>query len=380
MKYVSINSVPNLSTGAVMGQVTDERRAMGDECWCIWGRGRVAENDYEYNFGSKIEFFIDVLQTRLDGRAGFHSKHSTKRLLKKLDEIGPDIVHIHNIHGYYVNVEMLFEWLVEHKDVKVIWTLHDCWAFTGHCSYFTYVKCEQWRRHCGKTENCPQPQRYPKTYAKSSCVWNFEKKRDVFTRLPTERMTLITPSYWLEGLVKKSYLAKYPVEVRHNTIDTSVFRRTPSDFRERYGIGNRFMILGVASTWSKRKGLDEFISLANTLDPAEYAIVLIGLSSEQIRSIPQSVIGLGRKPIDELVEAYSAADVFVHPGVEETFGLVVAEAGSCGAKVIVMKDSACVEAICGPSIIVDSYETLLRAIETELKKRNGNGNNQNERM
>lgn len=345
MRYVSINSVPNGSTGAVMRQVTEERRALGDECWCMWGRGRAAENDHEFNFGSKAEFYVDVLQTRLRGRAGFHSRRATKRLLAKLDEIRPDVVHLHNVHGYYVNVEMLFGWLAEHEDVRVKWTLHDCWAFTGHCAYFTYVNCDRWREGtCGA--DCSQLDTYPKTISKSSCAWSFDQKMRVFTQLPAERMTLVTPSHWLERLVKESFLAKYPVEVRHNTVDTAVFKPTPSDFRERFGIGDRFMILGVASPWTERKGLSYFVRLAQELDLEQCAIVLVGLNKKQIKLMPEGIIGLEHTDSPwELATIYTTADVYVQPSIEETFGMTVAEAAACGTTVIVMQESACVEAI-----------------------------------
>ena len=352
MRYVSINTVPNGSTGAVMRQVTEERRELGDECWCMWGRGRAAENDHEYNFGTTAGTYLDALQTRIDGRAGFHSKRATKRLLAKLDEIRPDIVHLHNIHGYYVNVEMLFEWLAAHEDVQVKWTLHDCWAFTGHCAYFTYVGCDQWRNGSGCVKGCPQLDTYPKTMCASSSGWSYRRKQACFTQLSPGRMTLITPSHWLEGLVKESFLAKYPVEVRHNTIDRSVFKPTPSDFRQRYGIGNRFMILGVASPWNERKGLSVFTGLARELESDKYVIVLVGLSRRQIKQLSRVIVALPRTDnTRELAAAYTASNVYIQPSSEETFGMTVAEAVACGTPVIVTEGSACVEAAVGGTVL-----------------------------
>lgn len=345
MRYVSINSVPALSTGAVMRQVVEERRSLGDDCWTMWGRGRAATNEHEFNFGTEPEFYLDVLQTRLDGRAGFHSRRATRRLLRKLDEIDPDIVHLHNVHGYYVNAEMLFDWLLAHEKVHVNWTLHDCWAFTGHCAHFTFVNCMQWKEHCALTSACPQLGMYPKTVCRSSCTWNFRQKKAIFTQLPANRMTLVTPSHWLEGLVMDSFLAKYPIEVRYNDIDRSVFKPTPSNFRTRLGIGNRRMVLGVASSWTERKGLPIFRRLSERLDQSEYAVVLIGLSERQIRDCPKQLIALPRtKSQKELAEAYTAADVHLQPSLEETFGMTVAEAAACGTPVIVRRGSACEEA------------------------------------
>lgn len=341
MRYVQVNTVPNGSTGAVMRRTAEERRAAGDDCWLMWGRGRAAENDREYNFGSKVGVYADALLTRLDDRAGFHSKAATRRLLAKLDEIDPDVVHLHNLHGYYLNVEMLFGWLASHR-CQVRWTLHDCWAFTGHCAHFTYVGCDRWRTGC---HNCPQKGAYPASRLMDSSRRNWEDKRRLFIGIPPERMGLIAPSRWLADLVGESFLGEYPLEVRHNSIDREVFKPTPSDFRERYGIGDRFMVLGVAFPWTERKGLGDFAKLARVLDSEKFAVVLVGLSKRQIRRLPADVIGLPRTDgFGELAKIYTAADVFVHPGIEETFGMTVLEATSCGVPVVVRKGSACVEA------------------------------------
>ena len=343
MKYVQVNSVPHGSTGSIMmglhGKLLDE----GVDSYVCWGRGRSAENGRELKFGADLGFYGDVLRTRFDGRAGFHSRGATRRLLAWLDEIDPDVVHLHNIHGYYVNIEMLFEWLASHR-CRVKWTLHDCWAFTGHCAHFTYAKCAQWQSHCAHEKPCPQLGTYPKTYSRRSCARNFEDKRRLFNLVPPERMELITPSKWLADLVGQSFLSKYSVTVKHNEIDLSVFKPTPSDFRERYGIGDRFMILGVASPWTERKGLGDFVRLAGELDE-HYVIVLVGLNKRQIKRLPKQIIGLQRMGDPErLAEAYTAADIFVNPSIEETFGMTVAEAAACGTPVAVCADSACMEA------------------------------------
>lgn len=326
--YAHINTVPNGSTGGIMMKEHRELLAAGEESYAFWGRGREASNLNEMKFASDAEVKLDVLQTRIDGKAGFHSKNATKRLIARLDEIKPDVVHLHNLHGYYVNIEMLFKWLANHK-CKVEWTLHDCWAFTGHCAY---------------SRPCSQLNTYPKTYSKASCSWNFEAKKRLFKLVPAERMKLITPSQWLADLVGESFLKDFPVEVRHNTIDTDVFKPTPSDFRERYGVGGRFMILGVASPWTERKGLNDFVKLAGELDSEKFAIVLVGLSEKQIKNLSEQLVALPKTENQErLAEAYSAANVFVHPGVEETFGLTVAEAQACGTPVVVTEGSACAE-------------------------------------
>lgn len=341
--YVHINSHPNGSTGTIM--LSEHRRliAEGHESHAFWGRGRSAEDSTECRFATDAEVNLDVLLTRLDGRAGFHSKPATRRLLAQLDEISPDVVHLHNLHGYYMNIEMLFDWLSTH-DVRVVWTLHDCWAFTGHCAYFTHAKCAQWKSHCAHERPCCQTLTYPKSYSKHSVAKNFDDKKRLFNLIPDSRMTIILPSHWLEGLVSESFLSKYSIEVRHNTIDMTIFKPTPSDFRERYSIGNRFMVLGVASPWTERKGLGDFVRLAAELDDG-YAVVLVGLSKKQKRRLSKHIVGIERTDSqEELVQIYSAADLFVNPSCEETYGMTVAESAACGTPVAVVNGTACIEA------------------------------------
>ena len=316
-----------------------------EESYAFWGRGREAQNDHELKFATKPEVYLDALQTRLDGRAGFHSKIATSRLLKRLDEIRPDVVHLHNLHGYYINIEMLFNWLAT-QNCKVEWTLHDCWAFTGHCAHFTYAKCAQWQTHCAYLEKCPQLNTYPKTICKKSCARNFEDKFRLFTSISFERMKIITPSCWLEGLIGQSFLGDYPIEVRHNTIDTTIFKPTQSDFRERYGIGARFMILGVASPWTERKGLGDFIRLAKELDSEKYIVVLVGLSKKQMRALPENIVGLPRtSSSQQLAEIYSSADVFFNPTLEDNYPTVNLEAEACGTPVVTYDTGGCRETI-----------------------------------
>ena len=343
--YAHINTVPNGSTGGIMMKEHRELLAAGVDSYAFWGRGRKADNPNEMKFASDIEVKLDAIQTRIDGKAGFHSKAATKRLLARLDEIQPDVVHLHNLHGYYVNIELLFKWLANHECL-VEWTLHDCWPFTGHCAYFSYVKCAQWKDRCAHSKPCSQLNTYPKTFSKASCSWNFEQKRHLFNLVPANRMKLITPSQWLADLVGESFLKNYPIEVRHNTIDTSIFKPTPSDFRDCYDIGDRFMILGVASPWTERKGLSVFLRLADELDQNQYAIVLVGLSKEQISQVPINIIGLSRTDSRaELASIYSAADVFFNPTQEDNYPTVNLEAEACGTPVVTFDTGGCKETI-----------------------------------
>ena len=287
----------------------------------------------------------DALLTRVDGRAGFHSKKITKRLLKKLDKIDPDVVHLHVLCNYWINIKLLFEWLAKHH-CKVVWTLHDCWAFTGHCIHFTYVGCRQWETGCAFNYPCPQKHEYPETFfgGDKSVIWCYEQKKHLFTMIPKERLLLITPSKWLYKLVKQSFLGKYEIKVQHNHVDSEAFKPTYGDFRERYNIKKRFMILGVANKWGERKGLKEFIRLSNELDSEKFSIVVVGLTKKQIKEVESKLIALPRtNNKEELAEIYTTADILFNPSPEESFGMNVAEAASCGTRSIVVKGSACAE-------------------------------------
>lgn len=346
MRIVQINTVPNLSTGNVMLENHKRYVAEGHESWRMWGRGREAENEYEFKFANDLGVKIDVLETRLFGKAGFHSKAATKRLLAKLDEIKPDLVHLHNIHGYYLNVEMLFEWLAK-SNCMVEWTLHDCWAFTGHCAHFTYVNCSQWKTSCECEGPCRQLNTYPKTFSRVSCKWSYAEKKRLFTLLPADRMKLITPSKWLAGLVRESFLSQYSVLVHYNTINKEVFKPIASDFRNSFGLEDRFVVLGVSSAWSERKGLNDFFEIRRLLDD-EFAIVLVGLTESQIDGLPEGILGIGRtKDQNELAKIYSACDLFFNPTYEDNYPTVNLEAEACGAPVLTYDVGGCSETIVG---------------------------------
>lgn len=364
LRYVQLNSFYNGSTGSIMRGLHSQLSSCGVDSYCFWGRRHETINDHMSCCASRSEVYLHGAMTRLFDRMGFYSKRDTNRLLARLDEIDPDVVHLHNIHGYYVNIEMLFSWLSSHH-CQVRWTLHDCWALTGHCAFFTYVECEQWQSHCAHSKSCPQLDTYPKTICKANCARNYEDKQRIFTMVPPERMTLITPSQWLANLVGKSFLKGYPVEVRHNTVDKTVFKPTPSNFRERYGIGDRFMVLGVASPWTERKGLKDFLRLADDLDSDRFSFVLVGLSDRQLRTLPDNVVGLLRteSPRD-LAGIYSTADIFFNPTVEDNYPTVNLEAEACGTAVLSYDTGGCRETLCRKdSVLVTGYEDALNSLK-----------------
>lgn len=345
MKYVQINTFSNGSTGSIMMGLHEGLLSKGDESYVAYARGREAKGPNEIKIGSKFDVYVHGIRSRITGKVGFYSKRATRKLLKRLDEINPDVVHLHNLHGYYINIEMLFDWLTEHE-CQVKWTFHDCWAFTGHCAHFTYVGCNQWETGCASCLKCPQLKEYPRTFAGSrSASWNYSQKKRLFTSLSPERMTLISPSRWLADLVGKSFLGSYSTMVVHNKIDQCVFRPAPSDFRERYGLENAFIILGVASVWTERKGLSDFIQLSRVLDESS-RIVLVGLDKNQIKKMPSNIIGIEKTSNKkELAEIYTAADVFFNPTHEDNYPTVNLEAQACGTRVATYDVGGCVETL-----------------------------------
>ena len=370
MKVLFINSVCGIgSTGRICTDLAQQLEAEGNEVKIAYGRkGTVPERFQKYavRIGTDFDCKMHALQTRLFDTHGFGSKHATEKFLQWAEEYKPDLLWLHNLHGYYINVEMLFDWIKKHPEMQVKWTLHDCWAFTGHCSHFTVVKCEQWKSHCSY---CSQLRRYPACFAMSSVSKNFERKRRAFTGV--KNMTLITPSKWLADLTRQSFLKEYPVEVHYNTIDTNIFKPTPSDFRKRYGLQDKIIVLGAANVWEDRKGLFDFYKLAEMLDD-RYVIELVGLSEKQIKDLPKNIKGIQRtNSPQELAAIYTAADVFVNPTYEDNYPTVNLEAEACGTKVITYDTGGCKETIHLKEscvVPVGSVEEVLQIIQKEVKK------------
>jgi len=343
VRVLLINSVCGIrSTGKICTDIAREMEVQGHQVKIAYGRETVPEEFLRYavRIGTDFDTKLSALHTRLTDRHGFSNKSATKKFLKWAEEYNPDLLWLHNLHGYYINVEMLFDWIKSKPHIQVKWTLHDCWAFTGHCAYFTWNKCNQWTDNC---LNCRYKTTYPCAFALSNSQNNFKCKREAFTGV--KNMTLITPSKWLADLVKCSFLKDYPVEVRHNAIDTSVFKPTPSDFRHNYGLENKKVLLGVASVWDKRKGLEDFIKLSEMLDN-HFAFVLVGLSKKQIKKIPEGIICIERTNSSrELAQIYTASDVFLNLTYEDNYPTVNLEAQACGTPCITYKTGGSVESV-----------------------------------
>ena len=341
MKYLFINSVAGFgSTGRIAAEKCRELMAEGHECVLAFGREKANCDDVPtVQIGNSLDNKIHGIRCRLLDDHGFGSKAATKRFLAWVREYDPDVIWLHNIHGYYIHIGLLFAYL-RSCGKKIIWTLHDCWAFTGHCAYFDFVGCDKWKTGCHR---CPQKKAYPASMGLDGSRSNYAKKKSLFTGIPDLHLTV--PSFWLEKRVKQSFLMDYPVEVVYNTINREVFRPAPGDFRKKHNLEGKTILLGVASVWDARKGLSDFVELAGMLEE-RYQIVLIGLTQEQISALPENILGLPRtNAMEELVHAYSEADMFLNPSVEETFGMTAMEARCCGTEAIVYQDTACEEIV-----------------------------------
>lgn len=365
MKVLMINSVCGIrSTGRICTDIAETLEAQGHTCKIAYGRESVPQKyeKYAVRIGADTSVKIHGALSRVFDTSGFHSRHATKKFIEWVKTYDPDVIHLHNIHGYYLHIGELFKYL-KTCGKKILWTLHDCWAFTGHCSHFDFVGCEKWKTGCYK---CSQKKRYPASLLCDRSKKNYSLKKKWFTGI--DNVTIITPSQWLADIVKQSFLGEYTVEVVRNGIDLNVFKPTESDFRVRYGLEDKKILLGVASTWEERKGLADFLKLAEMVDE-NYAIVLVGLNEKQMQGLPKNVIGITRtNSTRELAQIYTTADVFLNLTYEDNYPTVNLEAQACGTPVITYRTGGSVESV-PPENVVDKGDlrAVLKRSETSLQ-------------
>lgn len=338
MKVLQINSVCGKgSTGRIVVQISDYLNRHGVDNYIAYGFGK-SDRPNTFCFGNSMDAHLHSFMSRKLGWQGKMSHIPTWSLIRYMERINPDIVHLHNIHGHYLNYKMLFQYLKK-KNFQVVWTFHDCWPITGKCAHFTEVRCEKWKTGCF---DCPQLDRYPDSERDRTCKSYLEKKR-AFTSIPN--LHIVTVSNWLKSVVEASFLCEADVQCIYNGVDTERFSFHKSSIREKYHLQDKFIILSVASVWNKGKGLEQFITLSKRLREDEI-IVLIGVAPNQQKCLPENVIGIPEVSDQTvLVQWYSAADVYINLSIEETFGLVVTEAMACGTPAIVMNSTACPELV-----------------------------------
>lgn len=369
MRVAQINGGVFGSTGKIMFGIADALEANGDAALCaspVTDTNRSANPGHDYfPFGSFRGRQLAFTLGRITGYEGCFARGATKSLLKKLDEFKPDIIHFHNIHGGIINLPLMFGYIKQNR-IKTVWTLHDCWSFTGHCPHFQAKGCDKWKTGC---HHCPIYRIYPQSvFDNSKKMYRLKKKW--FSDIP--ECMLVTPSKWLAGLAGQSFLNRYPVSVIHNGIDLEVFKPLPSDFRQKHGLENKFVILAVSFGWSDRKGLDVIIRLAEAL-PDSCRIVLVGTDSTIEKLLPESILTIRRtQDQTELAQIYSAADVLINPTREDNFPTVNIEALACGTPVVTFDtggSSEMLDKTCGISVPTGDEDTFREAVLSLTKGR-----------
>lgn len=359
-KLLQINPVlrTSTSTGRIMKEIGELAMANGWESYVAYSKGRdglPGSTSIPVPVGNKASVAWHGLQTRILDRHGLGSVLATERFIEDIRRIGPDIIHIHNIHGYFLNYRILFDFL-SHSGIQVIWTVHDCWLYTGHCYHYMYAGCDRWKTGCG---HCPQRGKFPRSLLADRSARNFRDKRDAFCSMPEDRLTIVPVSDWMRSEMSESFLKDYRFQVIHNGIDTDVFSPQPaleSEVRRCYGLGDRHVILGIASIWSEEKGLNDFVEMAARLDSDE-VIVLVGMDRKQLDDVlsryGRTVLGdrmvavKRTADVHQLAGLYSTADVLVNPTWQDNYPTVNLEAISCGTPVVTYRTGGSIEAVAG---------------------------------
>ncbi|MGX7330625.1 glycosyltransferase [Aerococcus sanguinicola] len=365
MKVLQINSVIDFgSTGRICRDLYDFLEENGHECVIAYGRGKSTPGYKTIKIGSKIDQALHGVYSRLFDRHGFASRQATRQLIEEIEEFDPDIIHLHNIHGYYLNIEILFNYLST-KDTPVVWLLHDQWSISGHSANFNLNDDGTLPT---SLKNRDELKNYPKTVGFGQFKKNLRDKEKLFTSI--KNMTIVTPSHWLESIVSKSFLNKYPIMTIYNGVNTDIFKidfNKSNYLRKQWNSEQKIVILGVASIWDPRKGLDDFIKLSQLLSPADYQIVLVGSDPQIKNKLPRDIVTIERtNSVEELKDIYNASDVFVNPTYFDNFPTVNIEALACGTPVITYDTGGSGESInenTGTIVDQGNFDMLLNAIE-----------------
>lgn len=361
-KIVYINACNYGSTGSIIRNLASMALTEGFKPYLFFPKTKNnidSLKDGDYLFGNIIARNIDAKLCEFSGNLDSLFYEATYELLHKLDEIKPDLIHIHNLHGGYINYTLLFNY-IKKKNIAVIWTLHDCWSFTGRCPHFLISNCSEWKHNCEKCNYSLND--YPKAKRnKSQKLLN--TKREAFGGV--KNLTIVTPSTWLSKLLSDSILEQYPVQVINNGIDTNIFQRRNSYFKEKMNI-KKYLVLGVSLAWSYKKGLDVFVALSQHMGD-DYSFVIVGINKELARELPDNIITIEKtnNPI-ELAEIYSSADVFINPTREDNYPTVNLEALSCGCPVVTFNTGGSSEMLdesCGRTVLCGDVEAMKKCIQ-----------------
>ena len=339
-KLLQINAALNRgSTGRIAEQIGTLAQKQGWEAYMAHG-ARYTNTTALKSIQVVTENMekMHALKSMVFDAHGLGSTKATVKLVERIKEINPDIIHLHNIHGYYLNYKVLFEYLAT-IDTPIVWTLHDCWAMTGHCAHFDAAGCNKWKTGC---HSCPLKREYPKSVLFDRSRHNYELKKSLFTAL--KDVTIVPVSQWLGDIVKESYLGTHKVRIINNGIDLKVFKPCDSNtLKERLGIGNRKILIGVATAWHNEKGLREFVQLSHD---SRYQVVMVGVPAEVKKGLPKEIIAVERtNNQQELAEYYSMADVLVNPTYNDSFPTVNLEALACGTPIVTFRTGGSPESV-----------------------------------
>lgn len=346
-KLLQINPVlrASTSTGRIMQEIGELAIAKGWESHIAYSKGRDGIKPCRSQLipiGDKLDVALHGLATRLFDRHGLASSAATKLFIDRIDAIAPDVIHIHNLHGYFINYRLLFDYLSQ-RNIPVVWTVHDCWLYTGHCFYYSSIGCDKWQNGCG---HCPQRGEFPASWFIDRSAANYRDKQRAFTSIPNDRMVIVTVSQWMKSEMSHSFLGGAPFRVIHNGINTELFHPSADDsVKAKYNLSGKHILLGVASVWSKEKGIDDFIALSKRLN-ADEVILLVGVGKEIQEKLPANIVGISRtENIGELAKLYSAATAFVNPTWQDNYPTVNLEAIACGTPVVTYRTGGSIESV-----------------------------------
>lgn len=360
MKVLFINTVFGTgSTGNIIKDIGEVLEKEGHEYRALYGRTPLSNEPHAVFIGNSFDAKVHAGLSRITDKCGFYSTAATRKAIQFIRNYAPDVIHLNNLHGYYINVELLFLFLKNEYRGKVIWTLHDCWAFTGHCVHFTYARCNRWRKQC---YGCPEKTRYPSSAVLDNSFRNYIKKKELFTGLLN--LTIVTPSQWLAGLVRESFLGEYSCEVINNGIDLNVFKPQEK-------MHGRPFVLNVMDGLDERKGYSDLVEISKRISD-KYELVIIGVNRKDLKKVPGSIKAVCRTGSQqELAKYYSSAAYFINTTYEDNFPTVNMEALACGTPVITYRTGGSPEMLDNTSGYVveqGDYEeiiSILRSGETK---------------
>ncbi|NLC54894.1 MAG: glycosyltransferase [Erysipelothrix sp.] len=362
MKVMFINSVIDYgSTGKIVRDLAEGLKADGHQVLIVYGRNKPLNDDDTFSISNKRGFYYHVIMTRLLDRHGLHSKKATKKLINKIKDFKPNVIHLHNLHGYYLNYPMLMNFLKQQKDIKIVWTLHDLWAVCGSVAHFSYYGCKEWRDGCVIANN-------PRVYPQSNFILrekqNFYLKKEVFSGF--NDLTIITVSDWEKNIIKQTFLKQYKIIRIYNGLDFDHYQKA------RFNKKTPKTLFGTASDWNNEKNLIDYIKLADIM-PKNYQMTLTGLSDEMIRILPNNIKGLPRLDSEkELIKLYAKSSIFLNLSLQETMGMTTIEALASGTPVVVYDKTAVpevIDATVGKVVEAKNINALLKAvIEVEARK------------